>query len=288
MDMDKNVLFGEFDNYGEESGITAAYRDKNDLVPGIVRTASLSGGFFKHQQKDEPDLNVEEKANLAKELLKNKPSTFVSRFGVYLSEEQLEYFEELRSDNYELDCNLQQARQKQCRFVQGSKVKNRRYAAMQRMINQKDDHFSEAAMKERNPLIHEQLVGRFMTEEEKEEGNRPDMTNCSLTNIILEHMDLNKERDEKKRLKEEEDEEEFDTDEEESEDDNEEEGLGRQEGGREFLKQQFVKAAYQSFLEGKDEGVDYRNIDSDETLDDLDVEQRDAEDRYFDDSDNDE
>merc|ERR1719508_175987 len=118
-----------------------------------------------------------------------------------------------------------------------------------------------------------------LTEEEKEEKERPDMSNCSLTNIILEHMDLNKERDDKKKLKEEEDEEEFDTGEDESDDDEveEEEGLGRQEGGREFLKQQFVKAAYQSFLEGKDDEVDYRKIDTDDTLDDLDVEQRDAE-----------
>merc|ERR1712106_170145 len=101
-------------------------------------------------------------------------------------------------------------------------------------------------------------------------------------------MDLNKERGEKKRMKEVEEEEEFDTDEENESEDEAEEGLGRQEGGREFLKQQFVKAAYQSFLEGKDDEVDYRKIDTDETLDDLDVEQRDAEEKYFDDSDNDE
>ena len=159
---------------------------------------------------------------------------------------------------------------------------------MQKMLNANDEHFSEAAMKERNPLLHEQLVGRFMTEEEKEEREKPDMSNCSLTNIILEHMDLNKERDEKKRMKEVEEEEEFDTDDEDESEDEAEEGLGRQEGGREFLKQQFVKAAYQSFLEGKDEGVDYKRIDTDDTLDDLDAEQRDAEERYFDDSDNDE
>merc|ERR1712096_123527 len=286
MDIDKNELFGEFENSSE--GGLSAYRNKDDLAPGLVKTASLSGGFFKHQQKDESDLSVEEKANLSRELLKNKPATFVERFGKYLSEEQLEYFEEMRSDNYELEFYLKQARQEQCRFIKGHKVKNRRYAAMQKMLNGNDDHFSETAMKARNPLLHEQLVGRFMTEEEKEEKERPDMSNCSLTNIILEHMDLNKERDDKKKLKEEEDEEEFDTDEDESNDEEEEEGLGRQEGGREFLKQQFVKAAYQSFLEGKDDEVDYRKIDNDGTLDDLDVEQRDAEEKYFDDSDNDE
>ena len=157
------------------------------------------------------------------------------------------------------------------------------------MLEASDEYFSNEAMKARNPLLHEQMVGRFLTEEEKEEEARPDMTNCSLSKIILDHMDLNKERDDKKRMKEAEDEEEFDTDDDdESEEDDGDEALGRQDGGREFLKQQFVKTVYQSFLQGKDDGFDYRKIDNDESLDDLDAEQRDAEDRYFQDSDIDE
>ena len=91
-------------------------------------------------------------------------------------------------------------------------------------------------------------------------------------------------------MKEAEEEEEFDTDDDESEDDpgDEDESLGRQEGGRDFLRQQFVKTVYQSFLQGKDDGFDYRKVDNDESLDDLDAEQRDAEERYFEDSDIDE
>merc|ERR1712079_126588 len=165
---------------------------------------------------------------------------------------------------------LNQARQSQCRFIKLNKVKNRRYAALRKMIENNDEYFSETAMKARNPLLYEQLVGRFLTEEEKEEANRPDMSNCSLTQIILEHMDLNKERDMKKIIK------------------DEEEGLGRVEGGRDFLRKQFVKSSYQFFLEGKDSGFDYSKVDNDDSLDDLDVEQRDAEERYFEDSDNDE
>ena len=74
----------------------------------------------------------------------------------------------------------------------------------------------------------------------------------------------------------------------ESEEDTGDEGLGRQDGGRDFLRQQFVKTVYQSFLQGKDDGFDYRKVDNDESLDDLDAEQRDAEERYFEDSDIDE
>ena len=53
-----------------------------------------------------------------------------------------------------------------------------------------------------------------MTAEEKAADEAVDMTNCSLSKIILEHMDINKERDDRKREEKEEQEEEFDTDEE--------------------------------------------------------------------------
>jgi hypothetical protein len=86
---------------------------------------------------------------------------------------------------------------------------------------------------------------RFKTAEEKSADATAavDMTNCSLTNIILEHMDLNKERDSKKLQEREEAEEEFDTDDEaEAEDDKD---VAKLTGGREFLKQEFINAAYQ-------------------------------------------
>ena len=274
--------------------MSSASEDENicpsvkDNLADIIRTVSVSDGFFKHQQIGEPDLTLEDKAKIASELIVTKPGVFLSRYGKYLSEQHLEYFENLQTSDYELEFHLKEARQHHCKFVKQNKVKNRRYAALKTMIENNDDYFSESAMKARNPLLHEQLVGRFMTEEEKELEARPDMTNCSLTQIILEHMDLNKERDDKKKMKEEEDIEEFDTDEEETEDDNEEEGLGRIDGGRDFLKQQFVKSAYQCFLEGKDKEFDYSKVDNDESLDDIEMETRDAEERYFDESDNDE
>ena len=147
-------------------------------------------------------------------------------------------------------------------------------------------------MKARNPLLYDQLIGKFLTKEEKEDAARPDMTNCSLTNIILEHMDLNKERDDHKRMKADEEEEEFDTDDDDDDEDTnsaeDNEQIAKQEGGREFLRQQFVKSSYQSFLEGKDAAFDYSKVDNDDSLDDLDMEQRDAEERYFEDSDVDE
>ena len=260
------------------------------LLEDIIKTVSASEGFFRHQQKDEADLTVEQKSRIASDLLATKPAIFLARFGRFLTEDQLEYFDGLEDTggNYELQFYLKQARQAQCRFISQKTIKNRRYSALRNMLETSDEYFSNEAMKARNPLLHEQMVGRFLTEEEREEEARPDMTNCSLSKIILDHMDLNKERDDRKRMKEAEEEEEFDTDDDESEEDPGDEGLGRQDGGRDFLKQQFVKTVYQSFLQGKDDGFDYRKVDNDESLDDLDAEQRDAEERYFEDSDIDE
>lgn len=144
------------------------------------------------------------------------------------------------------------------------RARNRRYAELQRLLASSHPHFSMAAMKEREPLLHHQLVGRFsssssssapllpllpylvarfLTPEERQAEAAVDMTNCSLTNIILDHMDINKERDDKKRMEEEEAAEEFDTDGEEVEEDDKE--VAKTEGGREFLRQEFVNAAYQ-------------------------------------------
>ena len=61
--------------------------------------------------------------------------------------------------------------------------------------------------------------------------------------------------------------------------------VARLEGGKEFLKQEFVNAAYQSFLAGKDSGLDYSQIDADATLDDLDAEEQEEQEKYFDESD---
>ena len=262
----------------------------SDLVNDIIRTVSLSDGFFKHQQIGEADLTTDEKSKISSELLTSKPAVFLSRYGKFLSEEQIEYFDQLKTSNYEVEYLVNQTRQGQCRFIKQNKVKNRRYAALKKMLDNNDDYFGETEMKARNPLLYDQLIGTFLTREEKEDAARPDMTNCSLTNIILEHMDLNKERDTHKKMKADEDEEEFDTDEEDEENNSAEDNaeIAKQEGGRAFLRQQFVKSSYQSFLDGKDAGFDYSKVDNDDSLDDLDMEQRDAEERYFEDSDVDE
>lgn len=253
--------------------------EREKLNKKIVLTAAKSRGFFRTQQKDEPDFTLEEKEKIVTDLLLKNPAEFLNRYGSFLSEDLLRYFE--NQDSYEVDFYLAKARQANCRFVRQQKVKNRRYEALQNMVTSGSEYFKEAEMKRRNPLLYNQLIGRYLSEEEKEANNRPDLSNCKLSDIILEHIDITDERDKKAKEEEDENVEEFDTDSEEDDEDSNE-VAEIDEAGRDLLRKEFVRAAYNSFLEGNDQEFDYRNVDDNSELDNLDIEERDAEERYFD------
>lgn len=263
--VDKVTLFGEFENnkkVDDKPRLDVISMEERDSEPPeeenfadtmklrIIQVASGSKGFFRHQQIGDPDLTKQDKICIVTDLLENKPSTFLQRFGQFLSEDHLTFFEDISDQNYEVGFYLKEARQKQCKYVQEHRVKNRRFQAMQKMISAGDEHFSEESMRQRNPLLYGQLIGQFLTDEERSVADRPDMTNCSLANIIMEHMDIDRERNLKRRLQGNE-EEEFDTD-------SEDEDLqltvspdptgSLDDGEKNALKREFVQASYQSFI----------------------------------------
>ena len=44
------------------------------------QVASVSQGFFKHQQRGDPDLTKQEKQKIAAQLLDNRPAVFLQRY----------------------------------------------------------------------------------------------------------------------------------------------------------------------------------------------------------------
>ena len=73
-----------------------------DILADIIKTVSLSDGFFKHQQIGEPDLTVDDKARIASDLVSSKPGVFLSRYGSFfvLDRESVGVFRD--SDNLKL------------------------------------------------------------------------------------------------------------------------------------------------------------------------------------------
>ena len=237
---------------------------------------------FKSQQRDDPEWTTKQKEDMARQILDQSPGQFLARYGTLLPSPHLDYFRD-KYDNYEVQFRLKELSQDGCRFVRTKQARNRRYAALRNMIQAQDDYFSEESMKARNPLLYQELIGQHMSEQEKAVQEKINRSNCALSTIILDHMDLNRERDLVKQQKRQETEEEFDDD---SEDEDEAEEEKKEpiedEDEKRRLKDEFVQAMHQSFLDGRDTDFDYSRIDTDQGLDDLDMLERDEEDRYFD------
>jgi len=105
---------------------TTEVEEEGNVRASIIRTAVRSEGFFRHQQVGEGDLSEDEKKKIVTELVQNKPAVFLQRFGRFLSVSQLDYFESLQDDDFELSHYLRETKQLTCRKVRQQRVKNRR------------------------------------------------------------------------------------------------------------------------------------------------------------------
>lgn len=174
------------------------------------------------------------------------------------------------------------------------------------------DYFTMKEMRQRNPLLYQHLVGRHLSREQARQMEPPAGQLCSLSSLLMAHMERDRHSSARRKRQEaelaawhqesdDEDEEEEevdeDDDEEEDEDEGREEGNGAAGGGggsgrgrtpglaegeRLLLQEEFVSTMYRSFIEGRDEDFDYSLVDDDPRYDDLELEERDAQDRYFD------
>ena len=72
----------------------------------LYRVANTDA-HFKHQQRGDPDLTLDEKRRIAGEILDKNPGTFLNRYGKYLMLEDVSYFENMRGD-YTVNFYLQE------------------------------------------------------------------------------------------------------------------------------------------------------------------------------------
>lgn len=125
---------------------------RDEMIARLVQTDA----HFKHQQRGEPDLTPEEKSVIALDVLQRNPALFLERFSKYLTIPDTKFFVDKKED-YRVEFYVQEIL-KRCADTSKKVVKNRRYRAMQELMDV-GEYFSEDEMKWRDPLLYEQMVG---------------------------------------------------------------------------------------------------------------------------------
>lgn len=271
---------------------------EKQIMDFLVGNETIS---FKSQQRGESDLTKPEKIEIAWEIYNKSKLNFLIRFGKYLDTSHLNFFEQFThgcENSYEISVVLKDCLEHAKKGGSVS-VKNRRYEALKRMI-EGTSYFSEIEMMKRNPLLYEQLVGQYLTEDEKLERDRINVNaDSTLVNVLLEGID----RDDAKLKKEEQENYENEEDGNDSEDAPSLQPSYSQWGEftedskpklikkktvfispeeQVLLKEEFTSMMYQHFLDGDDDDFNYENVDNNDQLDTNEIKDYDEEDKYFD------
>lgn len=285
----------------------------------LTHICTENKAFFRSQQIDEPDLTFDSRKEIASEILRKSHSKFLQRFGMNMKKEHLRYFEHQSynpSEQQDISDSLKHISWNINHH--GSIIRNRRYAALVKLIEDKK-YFSEGEMRSRDPLLFEQLVGQYQSPAEKRANRRPDPKKDTLVDVLLEGIDhdFNREIERVQRVAEEsmfhndEDSQQSaisshsqNSDDDDSESDRQQWGNFDEPhssardpipkakkrsadlitaGERDLLKEEFLGIMYSNFLSGKDgEFYDYTAVDTNEDYDDTLETEQDFEDKYFD------
>ena len=259
----------------------------------IEKIANKQNVFFKSQQKDETDLTLTQKQSIVKNLLNDNKVLFLQRYGSVLSEEELNYFDKY-AENQIISDLLKGFREDMTRNKSKSLVRNRRFEALKELI-ERGEYFSDSQMQTRNPLLFEEMIGQYMTDEEKTKLTNDkyfqNHERVTLSAFLLEQIDNNLIEDTLNEQKVEE----FDSDDSEdqvSENEVEDEENNEiiptkkslEESEKLKLREEFNKYMTEQFLSGKDsEFYDYKQCDQNIDLDFNEINERDIEEKYFDD-----
>ncbi|XP_037676479.1 coiled-coil domain-containing protein 97 isoform X1 [Choloepus didactylus] len=266
-------------------------------VSTMLRAVAASRLPVCSQQQGEPDLTEGEKVAILQQLYHEKPLVFLERFRTGLREEHLACFGHLRGDHRADFYCAEVARQGTARpRTLRTRLRNRRYAALRELI-QGGEYFSDEQMRFRAPLLYEQYIGQYLTQEELStrtpthqppKPGSPSSPACPLSDLLLQSY---QEHELQQRLLQQQEEEEACLEEEEEEDDGDEEDKGPGQDSeawvpdseeRLILREEFTSRMHQRFLDGKDGDFDYSAVDDNPDFDNLDIVARDEEERYFD------
>ncbi|XP_043536693.1 coiled-coil domain-containing protein 97 isoform X1 [Chiloscyllium plagiosum] len=256
----------------------------NASLNSMFHTIASSKAQIKSQQKDEPDLMYDQKLDIIKDLFWCKPVVFLERFHKIIKEEHLVCFNHL-AENYEVTFYSNEIRKSSMKKTARTNVRNKRYAALQQLIKD-GEYFSDEQMRTRDPLLYQQYIRQYMTEEELLAENSKNLSNAMCLSDLL--MSTYQEKIVQERLQWQQEREdacvEEEEDDEEEDDDTESKAADwiPSDDERSMLREEFVSRMYQRFLDGEDSDFDYSAVDDNPDFDNLDIINRDEEERYFD------
>lgn len=281
-----------------------------DIIDFLVRCAEIS---FKNSNINQPEITTKEKIEIAYKIFKQSPVQFLTQFGKFLSPNHLHYFENVQVHDKNFQNCVSDLKLYFSDESTNKRIRNRRYKALQK-LQQDTDYFSEKQMMLRNPLLYEQLIGQYLTDEEIRERDAIDSENLTFLTMILDTVDRNEMREKQNRQMHFEDEAianeslqkedhielrhktsikpkqwgDFDIP------DNKSNEFAQPQkqilinaNERNLLREEFLHEMYSSFIEGRDIDFDYNTVDNNEEYDDLQQISQDAEDKYFDSEEND-
>ncbi|KAF3700430.1 Coiled-coil domain-containing protein 97 [Channa argus] len=268
---------------------------ETSCVNAMVEAVAMSGSPVKSQQIGEAELTLDQRREELLHQYRSRPLVFLERYHSCLKPPHLSAFAHVCSDpRTQHYSKVIQRRATGC--TNRVTVRNQRYAAL-RVLQKEGQYFSEEQMRMREPLLYEQYIGQYLTDEELLERSQEAMLDGAQSGPGeqtggLAHLLLNsyQERLIQNRLQEEQDREEGAREEEEEEDDD---GVQQKEWEpnaeeKAMLREEFISQMHQRFLDGKDKDFNYSEVDENPDYDNLDIVSRDAEDQYFDDDDDEE
>ncbi|XP_034670305.1 coiled-coil domain-containing protein 97 [Drosophila subobscura] len=187
---------GDDDSAAQGSGSGAQLASLPTQLMDIFKSLAENDKIiFKSQQIDDPELPFAEKQQIAQQSFESNREHFLIRFGSYLNASQLSFFQSLAIEEPikpEMCLLLEDFQRKlNTRTVC---VKNRRHQALQQLL-QKGEYFGEHEMMQRAPELYQELVGQYLTEQEKKARDSYDVRNTSFSGILM-HTLEKKQRDE--------------------------------------------------------------------------------------------
>nr|XP_037274061.1 LOW QUALITY PROTEIN: coiled-coil domain-containing protein 97-like [Rhipicephalus microplus] len=249
----------------------------------ILDTVAASEGFFKHQQRGEPDLSYEEKREIAEKTLDGNVPLFLQRYAKFLYKKTPPTSRRLGESTTRSTFTSRRSRDAAAGAARERSVqtKNRRYEALER-LKTGGEYFSDKEMRRRNPLLFEQMIGRYMTEKEKLDLDKMDFSTLTFSGLLMEHIDRNEVTSLRRQQQDLEEAtfEESDSDSEEEECEDDAPHVSATE--KRLLRNEFMNTMYESFLSGKDKDYDYDSVDNNADFDSLQTRQHDEEEKYFD------